>query len=178
MRCRKHLRLPRWLLLPSLGSGTVFHKDMSIRLTIAIAAVATLLLGCDGRTSPGAPGHALVRTFGSSASPDGSKRLEVTRRGKSLVDFKVVESSSGKQLVSDYIGSDAMRWFLHWETPTRLWGYGSDIGYFKVFDFSAGGSVTSKVVDDTVPIPRTVWENLPSSLQREFRVQQGGAQSR
>lgn len=148
---------------------------MIVRSAIIFALVATMLVGCDGRTSAGTAGSSLVRTFGSTASPDGSKRLEVTRREKSLVDFKVVDSASGKELVSDYIGSDAMRWFLHWETPSRLWGYGSDIGYFKVFDFAADGSVTQKVVDDSSPVPQAVWENLPSSLQRKFKAQQGVA---
>lgn len=156
--------------MPSLH---VVPNNMIVRSAIVIAVVTTLLVGCDGRTSSGAPGSSVVRTFSSSTSPDGSKRLEVTRREKSLVDFKVVDSTSGKQLVSDYIGSDAMRWFLYWETPTRLWGYGSDIGYFKVFDFAADGSVTEKEVDDTAPVPQKVWENLPSSLQRKFKAQSG-----
>ena len=148
---------------------------MIVRPAIVFMLVAAMFVGCDGRTSTGTAGSSMVRTFGSTASPDGSKRLEVTRREKSLVDFKVVDSTSGKELVSDYIGSDAMRWFLHWETPTRLWGYGSDMGYFKVFDFAPDGSVTQKVVDGSSSVPQAVWENLPSSLQPKFKAQQGVA---
>ena len=38
--------------------------------------------------------------------------VEVVRREKSLVDFKVLDATTGKQVVKDYVGSDAMRWFL------------------------------------------------------------------
>lgn len=148
---------------------------MIARFAIALAITMILFVGCERRTSPGSSGNSVVRKFGFTASPDGSMRLEVTRREKSLVDFKVVDSATGKQLVADSIGSDAMRWFLHWETPTRLWGYGSDIGYFKVFDFDADGSVAEKAVDDSATVPKVVWENLPTSLQRKTKAQQGGA---
>lgn len=73
--------------------------------------------------------------------------VEVVRREKSLVDFQVLDATSGKQAVKDYVGSDAMRWFLWWETPDRLWGYGSDIGYFKCFDFTDSGACPGLIYD-------------------------------
>lgn len=100
-----------------------------------VFASLLLLAGCRAQDSSAS----MVRRFGTYASPDGTKQLIVTRREKSLVDFKVVDRASGKELVADYIGSDAMRWFLYWETPSRLWGYGSDIGYFKMFEFLPAG---------------------------------------
>lgn len=108
-------------------------------------------------------------------SPDGTKRLEVTRREESLVDFEVLDSASGRRLANDSIGSDAMRWFLYWETPSRLWGYGSDIGYFNLFEFKSDGTVTENTLDETMPVPPLVWENLPSSLQRKYKAQQVAA---
>jgi hypothetical protein len=119
--------------------------------------------GCNGRASS----SSLVRSFGSSTSPDGSKILEVKRREKSLVYFEVRDSASGKVLASDHIGSDAMRWILSWETSTRLWGYGSDVGYFKVFEFKRDGSIAETDVESTMPVPSIVWENLPPSLQKK-----------
>lgn len=124
--------------------------------------------GCNGRASS----SGLVRSFGSSTSPDGSKTLEVTRREKSLVDFEVRDSASGKVLASDHIGSDAMRWFLYWESPTKLWGYGSDVGYFKLFEFKSDGTVDETTVERTMAVPPVVWENLPSSLQQKQKAQQ------
>ena len=95
--------------------------------------------------------------------------VKVTHREKSLVDFAVVDTSTRKSLVTDYIGSDAMRWFLWWETPSRLWGYGSDIGYFKVIDFASGRATTSSV-SESMLLPQFVWDHLPSTLQGRYRV--------
>ncbi len=120
----------------------------------------------------------LVRGFGSSMSPDGTKRLEVTRRDKDLVDFEVLDSASGKKLASDSIGWSAMRWFLYWENSSKLWGYGSDIGYFKLFEFRPDGTVAESEVDETKPVPPVVWDNLPSSLQRKYKAEQGAAPNR
>jgi hypothetical protein len=99
--------------------------------------------------------------------------VEVTRREKSLVDFAVVDVSTGTRLVSEYVGSHAMRWFLWWETPSRLWGYGSDIGYFKVFDFASKKATTTEVTT-AMPIPQVVMEHLPTSLQDRYRVSDSG----
>ena len=148
---------------------------MIVRSSIVLAFIAIMLAGCGRRTSAGTAGGSMVQTFGSTASPDGSMRLEVTRRQESLVHFEVVDSTSGKEVVSDYIGSDAMRWFLYWDTPNRLWAYGSDSGYFQVFDFAHDGSATWKLVDGSFPVPQAVWESLPPSLQTKFKAQQGVA---
>lgn len=137
------------------------------RFAINILIVLLLAAGC-GRRSSVSP---VVRDFGTSLSPDGTKQLIVTRREKSLVAFSVLDSTNSDQLVSDLIGSDAMRWFLYWETSSRLWGYGSDIGYFKVYDFTPRGSVTTTEVDQGLPIPADVWSNLPSSLQKRYKKQ-------
>ena len=141
----------------------------------AICILITLLFaaGCDRRSSV----SEVVRSFGASLSPDGTKQLVVTRREKSLVDFEVFNSTSSEQLVSDSIGSDAMRWFLYWETSSKLWGYGSDIGYFKIFEFTAGGAVTQIEVGRSLPVPAEVWENLPSSLQPKYKKQNKSEQA-
>ena len=129
-----------------------------------------LLFGglCGCRPNSFASDH-FIRRFGAFVSPDGKRTVEVTRREISLVDFKVLEASSGKELVSDYVGSDAMRWFLWWETPDRLWGYGSDIGYFKCFEFTASGVKKNRVQSGT-EIPQEVWDNLPSTMQDRMKV--------
>ncbi len=119
---------------------------------------------------------AVVKEFGSFMSPDGAKRLEVSRRDKDLVDFDVIDSVSGKKLVSDSIGWSAMRWFLYWETSSKLWGYGSDIGYFKIFEFRPDGTVLETEVDEMKTVPSVVWNNLPSSLQRKYKAEQDGAE--
>lgn len=144
-----------------------------MRHSAVIFLTLLLFTGCSGGLS--APASPVVRDFGSTLSPDGSKRLEVTRREKSLVVFEVIDSSSGKRLVNDSIGSDAMRWFLYWETPSKLWGYGSDIGYFMLFEFTSDGTVEWTKVDETMVVPKPVWDNLPSSLQRKYEAQQVGA---
>ncbi|MEN3943238.1 hypothetical protein WJU23_18205 [Prosthecobacter sp. SYSU 5D2] len=138
-----------------------------MRYTLPILALMVFLCAC-GRSGSGTPAG-FIDSFGSHASPSGAMTVEVTRREKSLVDFAVVDTSTGKTLVTDYIGSDAMRWFLWWENPSRLWGYGSDLGYFKVFDF-ASGRVTSSSVSDATPVPQFVWDHLPTSKQRRYRV--------
>jgi len=143
-----------------------------MRVTLTNILVVVCLAGCDAGPS------SLVQRFGTFPAPDPGRRLVVTRREKSLVDFRVVSTATGKQLVSDYIGSDAMRWFLYWETPWRLWGYGSDIGYFKVFDFRPDGTVAQTEVTATMTIPQVVWSNLPSSLQRQYKAEAGGAANR
>ena len=115
---------------------------------------------------------AVVREFGSFMSPDGARRLQVTRRDKDLVDFEVIDSASGKKLASDSIGWSAMRWFLYWETSSKLWGYGSDISYFKLFEFRSDGTVAEIEVDQMKHVPSVVWNNLPSSLQRKYKAEQ------
>jgi hypothetical protein len=141
---------------------------MIMRHAFVILLSLLFVAGCKGRASS----SGLVRSFGSSTSPDGSKTLEVTRREKSLVDFEVRNSASGKVLASDRIGSDAMRWFLYWETPTRLWGYGSDAGYFKLFEFNPDGSIDKTTVQSKMAVPPIVWDNLPSLLQKKQKAQQ------
>lgn len=86
----------------------------------------------------------------------------------SLVDFTVTDQKAGAVLASDCIGSDAMRWFLLWENSTRLWGYGSDIGYFKIFEFSPDGKVSENDVIPGTPIPVSVRDRLPTSLHSRF----------
>jgi hypothetical protein len=113
----------------------------------------------------------LVRGFGSSMSPDGTKRLEVKRRDKDLVDFEVFDSATGKKLASDSIGWSAMRWFLYWENSSKLWGYGSDINYFKAFEFRRDGTLVESEIDETKPVPPVVWDNLPSSLQKTHKAE-------
>jgi hypothetical protein len=71
----------------------------------------TVMLLADSNGRPSST-SSVVRSFGSTTSPDGRKRLEVTRREKSLVEFEVLDGASGKRLASDSIGSDVMRWFL------------------------------------------------------------------
>ena len=124
------------------------------------------LFGCF-RSAP--PRDGFIRSFGASLSPDRKKKVEVIRREKSLVDFKVLDAATGKQLVKDYVGSDAMRWFLWWETPDRLWGYGSDIGYFKRFDFTATG-VSQTGIQSGTEVPQEVWDNLPNFMQKRVKA--------
>lgn len=112
-----------------------------------------------------------IRGFGTFASPYGKKKIEVTRRQKSLVDFKVLDVASGKELVKDYVGSDVMRWFLFWETPDVLWGYGSDIGYFKCFEFTTAGVKETKV-QAGMEVPQEVWDNLPNVMQKRVKSRQ------
>jgi len=136
------------------------------RLILLFALLCGGLCGCGPR---GAGGDSYIRRFGSIVSPDGKKKIEVTRREKSLVDFKVVDAGSGKALVKDYMGSDAMRWFLWWETPDLLWGYGSDIGYFKLFEFTASG-VRETRVQSGMEVPQEVWGNLPNVMQKRMKA--------
>lgn len=138
-------------------------------MTRSVFLSALLFSGLRGCRPGGTASDTFIRRFGTFASPDGRKAVEVTRREKSLVDFKVVEVASGKALASDYVGSDAMRWFLWWETSDRLWGYGSDIGYFKCFDFTALG-VKTTTIERGMEVPEEVWNNLPSSMQRRMKV--------
>ncbi|WP_395753651.1 hypothetical protein [Prosthecobacter sp.] len=112
----------------------------------------------------------LVNGFGTFLSPDSKRKIVVTRRSVSLVDFQVFDVASGKELANDYVGSDAMRWFLWWETPGRLWGYGSDIGYFKLFEFRADGSVMTTRIKPQMAVPKFVHDNLPSSLKKRYQV--------
>ena len=84
--------------------------------------------------------------------------------------YSVTNPVSGSPvLFSDNLGSDAMRWFIYWETPTKLWAYGSDMDYFKSIDFSPGGAPTVKNVDKNVLLPKAVWEALPGSKQANYR---------
>ena len=135
--------------------------------TLPLLTLIVLLCACRPSGSGTPAGY--INHFGSHSSPSGAMTVEVTRREKSLVDFAVVDTATSKNIVTDYIGSDAMRWFLWWETPSRLWGYGSDIGYFKVFDFASGRASTSAVTE-SMPVPQFVWDRLPTTLQRRYRV--------
>lgn len=147
----------------------IFHP-MNLPAAIGIVAISLFL----GRCSQSSATPDMVTSFGTTFSPDATKKLVVTRQEVSLVDFQVLDARSGKELVKDYIGSDAMRWFLHWETPTRLWGYGSDIGYFKLFEFQADGTVKTTRVNEQTPVPRIVWDNLPSVIQERHKMATGG----
>ena len=138
-------------------------------MTRSVFLFVLLFSGLRGCRPGGTVSDPFIRRFGTFASPDGKKTIEVTRREKSLVDFNVLDSANGKTLAKDYVGSDAMRWFLWWETPDRLWGYGSDIGYFKCFDFTALG-VKITGIERGTEIPQEVWDNLPSSMQRRMKV--------
>lgn len=138
-----------------------------MRHTLLILLAFLFVCGCNGSTNS----RAVVRSYGSSVSPDRSKKLVVTRREKSLVDFEVFDSASGKLLISDHIGSEAMRWFPYWESSTRLWGYGSDVGCFKLFDFKPDGTISETSVEPKMAVPPIVWENLPSSLQKKQKAQ-------
>ena len=134
-----------------------------------IIIFAFALVSCDRLSYPSRSKPAgMVNQFGVSSSPDSTMRVEVTRREKSLVDFRIIESSSGKILAEDHLGSDFSRWFLYWETPTKLWGWGSDFGYFKVFDFSSKQPVIGRKVTKDMLIPADVWNNMPS-IRKEYK---------
>jgi hypothetical protein len=157
-------RTRRGVFLENKPSSPVSIKMIS-KSSVAILILLPLFTGC-GRISPQ---DGTVREFGRFDSPDKSKMLEVTRRERSIVDFRVLEVSSGEIRASGTIGSDAMRWLLFWETPNILWAYGSDTGYFMRFEFRADGTTEELDVDATVPIPQAIWDNLPSVLQGQYR---------
>ena len=163
-------RLPCCHGWPCLTSSFGAQATMRVIITNILAAVC--LVGCDAGPS------SMVDRFGTFPAPDPGRQVVVTRREKSLVYFKVVSTTTGKELVADYIGSDAMRWLLYWETPSRLWGYASDIGYFRVFDFRPDGTVAQTEVTATMTIPQVVWSNLPSSLQKQYKAEPDGAANR
>ena len=150
----------------ALKDAETMEEKMKFLETMELKMV---LIGYDGSVS--FPEDPLIRDFGSSTSPDGALRLDVIARDKDIVDFEVFDSATEKRLVHDSIGWSAMRWFLYWETSTRFWGYGSDIGYFKVFEFDSEGRVHMTEVDITMRIPEIIWENLPPSLQETHQVQ-------
>ena len=163
----------------SLRSGRRFpavpHFKRWAKIIMRHALVVLLAFIFVAGCNRGSTSTSVVRSFGSWASPDGSKKLEVTRREKSLVDFEVLDAASSNRLAGDHIGSDAMRWFFCWESSTRLWGYGSDIGYFKLFEFKSDGTVSETTVGPSMAVPPNVWENLPQSLQKKQKAQQAGA---
>lgn len=143
-----------------------------MRVTIMNLLALVFFLACD--TGPAF----LVDRFGTFTTPDPGKQLVVTRREKSLIDFKVVSTTTGKPLAAGYIGSDAMRWFLYWESSSRLWFYGSDTGFFKVLDFRPDGTVAQAEVTEAMTIPHVVWCKLPSSMQQRYKAASNGASSR
>lgn len=149
----------------ALKDAETMEEKMKFLETMELKMV---VIGYDGSVS--FPEDPLVRDFGSSTSPDGALRLDVIARDKDIVDFEVFDSKTDEKLVHDSIGWSAMRWFLHWETASRLWGYGSDIGYFKLFEFKPDGNVVETEVNETALLPQAVWDNLPSSLQRSYKT--------
>ncbi len=149
---------------------TGFMNTRSFTARIIALAAASLILGSErGHCITGTPTE-MVRSFGTFLSPDSTKKIVVTRRSVSLVDFQVFDVASGKELAKDYVGSDAMRWFLCWETPVKLWGYGSDIGYFKLFEFQTDGTTKITPINDQIPIPQIIWDKLPSGLQKRYKA--------
>lgn len=137
---------------------------MTRRHVIALIACGIATPGCHRRRSE------LIETFGTFPSPSGALLLTVSRKEKSLVEFHVSPSSGGTPLFkSNRIGSDAMRWFLYWESDTCLWAYGSDAGHFARIDFG-----TSAPVENPVPVgstvPRPVWDALSASAQEKYRT--------
>ena len=152
-------------------------KITQVLLSFCITMPALIFLVVCGQASPSK--DPFVTSFGSFLSPDGTKRLEVTRRKQSIVDFsgdvdfEVFDSASGKKLASDSIGWAGMRWCLCWENSSRLWGYGSDIQYFKLFEFKSDGTVGESGIDKTIHVPPAVWKFLPASLRPTYTTQQG-----
>lgn len=115
---------------------------------------------------------ALINDFGTFISPDGSKQLKVMPRDGDIVDFEVIDVASGKKLASDSIGWSAMRWFLHWENSARLWGYGSDISYFKRYEFKSDGTVEEIQIAEQSAVPAAVWDGLPLSLKKNHKKEE------
>lgn len=111
-----------------------------------------------------------IGSFGVYPSPDQRYSVEVKRREKSLVDFSVVDVKAGKSIANGSIGSDAMRWFLYWDASGRLWAYGSDLGYFKVFDFREEKVLAREVTPEMV-VPKPIWDSLPYRLKRVQKVE-------
>lgn len=141
-------------------------KTISRRHFTALVAGCVVATGCRRRRSLD-----LIRTFGTHPSPSGSLVLRVVRKEQSLVEIQVSLSAGGTPLfTSDRIGSDAMRWFLYWESDTSLWAYGSDAGYFTRIDFTVSSTPVENPVSVGSALPRLVWEALSSSVQEKYRI--------
>jgi len=141
---------------------------MTRRHFTALIAWGVAIPSCHRRSSSG-----LIQTYGTFPSPSGSLVLTMERREKSLVDFKVAAPGATTPLfASDRIGSDAMRWFLYWESDRVLWAYGSDAGYFARIDFPTSSTPTENPVAIGSPVPRPVWEALSTSAREKYNVKQ------
>jgi len=138
------------------------RKALLMLVTVALAGA-----GCNRAPSGGvAGGTGLIDRFGSYPLAGSPLELEISKREASLVDFKVTRGPKGPVLLSDNLGSDAMRWFMVWEAPDVLWVHGSDTGYFKRFEFPAGvSSPVVTVVSKGMPVPARVRQALPERMR-------------
>lgn len=132
-------------------------------LTLILLAVLT---GCNGAPSP----SGVVSQFGTYPSPDKRHSLVVSKQQTSIIAFTVSAVADGRVLHSDQIGSDAQRWCFFWDEQSRLWAYSSDTGYFAVFTIQPDGTVSKSNVDKSTPMPKPVYEFLPSSLKRIWGI--------
>ncbi len=124
-----------------------------------------MAVGCNRAPVGKGSGTGVIKRFGSYPLAGSSLELEISKRGASLVDFKVTDGPRGPAILSDSLGSDAMRWFIVWDPSGVLWVYGSDTGYFKRFEFPPGAAPVTLEVPKGMPLPGQVRSELPGSLR-------------
>ena len=116
--------------------------------------------GCDRRSS------GLIIRFGEYPSPNKKYILKVERRETSLVAGSVL-AADGNVLVSETIGSDAMRWCFYWTPQGELWAYSSDTGLLKAINFTDTQS-HAREVKSNERIPEPLYDFLPGSLKSVY----------
>ena len=136
----------------------LLHRGCNYGLSCGL--LLAFLAGCDTGSS------GLITRFGEYPSPNKNYILKVERRETSLVAGSVL-AADGKILVSETIGSDAMRWCFYWTPQGELWAYSSDTGLFKAINFRDTQSQARKVTPNE-RIPEPLYDFLPGSLKSVY----------
>ena len=143
-------------------SQTLDTNYMRAVLSFALFA----LVACNRTPKAGA----VIDHFGKFPSRDAHLTLKVSKQSTSIVAFDLLLATDGRSVFSDRIGSDAQRWCFYWDERNRLWAYSSDTGYFAVVTIQPDGSVQKSKVDKTTPLPKPIYDFLPSSLKRVWGI--------
>ena len=100
-------------------------KRYALIATIVGGAVGGFLLVQLVRSHPD---DGVIYYPGTYPCKSGKLALVVAVSSSNIVEYKILERSTGQQLVASNAGSVYQRWFFLWDDTDSLWVHSSDIG--------------------------------------------------
>jgi hypothetical protein len=128
-----------------------FCREHFSRSLPAFLLLLTVVGGCDSqraRTQPAKPVSlqgGIIDQPGTLPSPSGRYKLETWIDPNKIVQYRVVDTKSNREVLRDNAGSTYSTWYACWGKQQSVWFYSGDIGT-SVWIIDASGQAREAMI--------------------------------